>query len=233
MVTPYYDRLLGRIRDDYGAEGGTPGYDDPFFDGFDIAGQPNPLEVGDTVPANPTFNWSTVYPGNIVPNTINIDDITDSTNIATGLADTGSYAATYGAITHNTATDHKFRIKGENTNGGIFYRMYTINWYWMLYYGESADAGPLSEAQIEALRVGTLKANFPGSYDFDPGGYKYFCYPAVLGTASSFIDPSTGFPVAMQAPYTVSVTNTHGQTTTYNVHRTFNVLGGAITVVVS
>jgi hypothetical protein len=233
-IKPYYDRLLGRIRDDYGlGSSGPPGYDSPFFQSFSISGQVTPIEVGDSIPLNPTFLWSTVYPSNVKPNVISIDDVTAAVNIANSLPDTGSHAATYPAITKTAAGSNQFRIEGENTLGGLFYRMYVVDWQWRIYFGEDVNAGPLSEAQIEALRVGNLKANFPGAYVFLTGGYKYFCYPAVLGLASSFIDQGTGFPVAMQAPYTVSVTNAFGQTTNYNVRRTYNVLGGPITIVVS
>ena len=232
-IKPYYDRLLGRIRDDYGVSSPVPGYDSPFFQSFNIAGQTTPIEVGDTIPANPTFNWNTVYPGNVKPNTINIDDVTGATNIASGLADTGSHVSVYPAITRTSAGPNQFRIEGENTLGGLFYRMYVVNWYWKIFYGEDVNAGPLTEPQVEALRVGNLQANFPGAYTFLAGGYKYFCYPSLMGTATSFIDQNTGFPVAMQAPYVVSLTNPFGQTTNYNVHRTFNVLGGGLTIVVS
>jgi hypothetical protein len=232
-ITPYYDRLLGRIRDDYGVGSSTPGYDSPFFQSFGIAGQVTPLEVGDSIAANPTFNWSTVYPGNVKPNTINIDDVTAPAVIGTTLPDTGSFVSVYGAITKTAAGNNQFRIEGENSLGGIFYRMYLVAWQWRLFYGEDVNAGPLLEAQVEALRVNNLKANFPGAYTFLTGGYKYFCYPASMGLATSFNDQGTGFPVAMQAPYVVSLTNAFGQTTNYNVHRTFNVLGGGLTILVS
>ena len=42
-----------------------------------------------------------------------------------------------------------------------------------------------------------------------------------------------GLPVPFEAPYTVSVTNSYGVATNYNVHRTTNILSGAITIIVS
>ena len=232
-IKPYYDRLLGRIRDDYGVATPVPGYDLPFFQTFDIAGQPNPIEVGDSILANRTFNWSTGYPANIAPNSIAIDDITGATNIATGLANTPPYVSVYPAITNLVAATNLFRISGQNTLAGLFFRMYTVSWQWMVYYGEAVAVGPLLEAQIEALRVPVLKAGFAGVYVFLAGGYKYLCYPATLGTATSFVDQATGFPVAMLPVYTVSVTNAFGVITNYNVHRTWNPLGGALNIVVN
>jgi hypothetical protein len=91
----------------------------------------------------------------------------------------------------------------------------------------------LVETDIESLRVGNLSSTFVGTYSFVAGGYKYISYPSSFGTATSFKDVDTNFNVAMEAPYIISVTNTFGQTTNYNVHRTTNILGGAITIQVS
>ena len=214
--------------------GGGGGYLAPAFTSFGIFGQPSPIEVGDQIAANPTFVWTTSNPVNIVANSIDIIDVTGGAiNIATGQANTGSYAAVYPAIQRTSAGSWQFQINGQNTLPAIFTRTYDVEWQWMLYYGESANAGPLSEAQIEALRVAELGGSFARNYAMLAGGYKYICYPVILGVATNFIDLGTGFPVAMDAPYTVLVTNTFGQTTNYRVHRTYNTLGGALTIVVS
>lgn len=224
---------MGRepLRRGFGSGGGG-GYPAPAFTTFDIDSQPNPIEVGDLSLANPTFQWSTSHPTNVQPNTIALDDITGTTNIATGLANSGSYAATYAAIQKLVATFNRFRITGQNSNLALFTRNYDITWQWRGYYGESA-VEPLTEAQIKALRVGALISGFAGTRAFLGGGYKYICYPAVLGTATVFRDADTGFLVAMEAPYTISVTNAYGVATNYNVHRTTWQLGGAINIAVS
>lgn len=65
------------------------------------------------------------------------------------------------------------------------------------------------------------------------GDYKYFCYPTTLGTATTFKDSSTNLDVAMESPYLISVTNTYGTTLSYRVHRTTNILGSSINIIIS
>jgi hypothetical protein len=89
------------------------------------------------------------------------------------------------------------------------------------------------EADIKALGSSPLQSGFAGIYSFAAGGYKYIAYPAVYGTATQFTDQLTNFNVAMNPVYTVSVTNAFGQTTNYNVHRTTNVLGSSINIIVA
>ncbi len=224
---------MGRepLRRGFGSGGGG-GYQSPAFTTFGIDSQSSPIEVGDLSLANPTFYWTTSHSPNVQPNTIDIDDVTGVTNIATGLANTSPYAATYAAIQKLVATYNRFRISGQNTHAVSFSRNYDIVWQWRRYYGESA-ADPLTQAQIKALRVSGLSAGFAGVYSFLGGGYKYVTYAAALGTATSFIDQATGFPVSMADLYTVSVTNAFGVATLFNVHRTYNILGGAINIAVS
>lgn len=224
---------MGRepLRRGFGSGGGG-GYQSPAFTTFGIDSQSSPIEVGDLSLANPTFYWTTSHSPNVQPNTIDIDDVTGAVNIATGLANTSPYAATYAAIQKLVATYNRFRISGQNTHLLPFSRNYDIVWQWQRYYGESI-VEPLNEAQIKALRVGGLAGGFAGVYVFLGGGYKYLTYAAALGTATNFVDQATGFPVAMETPYTVSVTNAFSVATLYNVHRTTNILGSAINIVVS
>jgi len=228
---------MGRepLRRGFGSGGGG-GYQSPAFTTFGIDSQPSPIEVGDLSLANPTFYWTTSHSPNVQPNTIDIDDVTGATNIATGLANDlpQTYAATYAAIQKLVATYNRFRISGQNTHALAFSRTYDIVWQWRRYYGESGVT-PLNQTQIKALRVSGLSAGFAGVYSFLAADqeYKYIAYAAALGTATVFRDADTGFPVPTEAPYTVSVTNAFGATTLYNVHRTTNKLGGAINIAVS
>lgn len=204
----------------------------PAFRSFTIDSQSNPLEAGDSSLADPTFLWTTSNPTGIALNSLGINDVTGGVSIASGLADTGSYAATYPAILKTAATYNRFRITGTNVLGSTFSRNYDLYWRWRMYYGESTDT-LLDEAKIKALRVSSLNAGFAGVYSFLGGGYKHIAYAAVLGAATTFIDQATGLEVAMSPLYTVSVTNSFGVTTSYNVHRTYNVLGGSLSIVVS
>ena len=209
-------------------------YQYPAFLTFAISGQTTPLEVGASILANRTFIWTTSSPSNINTNSLAIRDVTGATNIATGLADDGTEATTYAAIVKNTATTNQFSITGTNSKSTTFTKTYTVAWQWKIYYGESVTT-PLAESGIEGLRIGVLASGFAGTYIFNAltNGYKYLCYPAVLGTATSFKDTATQLPVPMETVYTVSVTNVNGVSTNYNVHRSTNILNGAVTIIVA
>jgi hypothetical protein len=206
----------------------------PTFSAFGISGQTTPLEVGDTIAAARTFTWTTTTPDNLEANTIALADTTLGLSIATGLADDGTEATAYPAapIQKTSALSHVFGIRGQTTRGASILRSYTVSWYWRRFSGTSALTS-LNEVQVEALTTSALASGFAGTYVLGANDYKYICYAAVLGTATSFVDAGTGFAVAMNAPDTVSLTNAFGQTTNYNVHRTTNTIVSAINIVVS
>jgi hypothetical protein len=160
------------------------------------------------------------------------------TVLATGLNHGDSpHGVTLAAITKTTATSHVFRITGTNSKAGTFTRDATYAWQWRSFYGESASAA-LNEAGVEGLRVKALASGFAGTYVFveDVLKYKYIAYAAALGLATSFKDSATLLDIPMEAPLqTFTVANTYGESTRtlYNVHRTLNLLGGAINIVVS
>jgi hypothetical protein len=207
-------------------------YQTPSFSAFSYSGITNPLEVGASTTVNPTFTWTTPSPAdeNILANSIAINSA--GSPIATGLTNDSSQTVTLTAITKTTATTHVFSIEGTDTHADVFTRNLTIYWQWKRYYGASASI-TLNEAGIEGLVSSGLSSGFAGTYILPTNNYKYICYAAVLGTATSFVDSATGFAVAMETPYTVSITNANGRTTDYNVHRTTNTIASTITIVVS
>lgn len=207
-------------------------YQAPAFSAFAMSGQSTPIEVGSSLITNPTFTWTTTNPTNITASSLSILNITGGTTLASSLADDSSEAVTLAAVTKTSATNHTFRITGTNTQSGSFSKDATYTWQWKRYYGTSASTS-LNEAAIEALTSSGLSSGFAGNYTFLAGDYKYICYAAVLGTASSFKDSSTLLDIAMESPVTVSVTNTYGIATNYNVHRTTNAIGSTITIVVA
>lgn len=210
-------------------------YQYPTFSSFTISGQSTPIEVGASIAIDRTFTWGTTNSTNINTNSISLVDVTGGgVTIASGLANDGTEATNYPAspIIKTIADSHSFRIDGVNSKTQTFSRTYSVAWQWMRYYGESGIT-PLNEAGIKGLRVGGLSSGFAGTYSFVGGGYKYLAYQSSLGTATSFKDQATGLDVPFETPYTVSVTNTNGVTTTYRVHRTTNVLLGSITIIVA
>lgn len=209
-------------------------YQYPAFTSFVMSGQATTLEVGDSTLVDPTFTWATSNASNVSPNTLRITDVTGgSTILADNLANDGTEAVTLAAISKNSAASHVFRIRGTNTHTDFFTRDFTVSWLWRRFYGEDTDAGPLAESDIEGLRVSALASGFAGTYSFAAGGYKYIAYPTAFGTATTFKDGSTNLDVPFETPYTVSVTNSFSETTDYRVHRSTNILGASINIIVS
>jgi hypothetical protein len=208
-------------------------YQYPAFSSFSISGQSTTLEVGDSTSANPTFLWATSNSSNVSTNTIDIFDVTGSAQLANNIANDGSESIVLAAITKTSVASHSFRIEGTNSKSAIFSRTYAVSWLWKKFYGQSANPGPLTEAGIEGLVTGTLSSSYSGSYPFGAGGYKYLCYPTTFGTATTFKDQLTQLDVAMETPYTITITNDFGISQSYRVHRTTNILGAEITIVVS
>ena len=207
-------------------------YQTPIFSSF-TSSMSTPIEVGSTIPAGSvTFLWNTTNSSNIAANSIKIDDITAGNTLASGLANTGTTAISISEITNVMATSHQWKITATNTKGVFLSRTLNVYWQWKIYYGESALTD-LIEADVEALRVGTLAANVSGNYSFNAGEYKWICYPTSFGLKTTFKDASTNFDVAMQPALTKSITNSQGVSTNYYCHRTVNKLGGSITISIS
>lgn len=207
-------------------------YQTPIFSSF-TSSMSTPIEVGSTIPAGSvTFLWNTTNSSNIAANSIKIDDITAGNTLASGLANTGTTAISISEITNVMATSHQWKITATNTKGVFLSRTLNVYWQWKIYYGESALTD-LIEADVEALRVGTLAANVSGNYSFNAGEYKWICYPTSFGLKTTFKDASTNFDVAMQPALTKSITNSQGVATNYYCHRTVNKLGGSITIAIS
>ena len=209
-------------------------YQAPTFSAFSISGQSTTLEVGATVTgANRTFTWTATNASNITANIVEIQNITGgTTSLAVGLANDGTEMLSFADVTRTTSTTHVWRIRATNTQTTVFTRDFTVTWQWRRFFGESVNT-TLTENQIEALRVNGLVSGFAGNYSFNAGGYKWIAYPTVFGTATTFKDTSTNLDVPFEPPVIVSVTNALGVVQDYRVHRTTNVLGGAITIAVS
>jgi hypothetical protein len=209
-------------------------YQTPTFSAFAINGQSTSIEVGDSVPSGPTlFTWNTTNSSNVSPNTLTITDVTNFLTLGSTLADDSSESLVLPSnVTKTTATSNQWRITANNTEAGSFLINFNVNWRWRIHYGTDA-ATSLTAAGVTGLTSSSLSSSFAGTWSFGVGDYKYFSYPSLMGTATTFKDSSTNLDVAMEALYTVSITNAYGVSTTYNVHRTTNVLGSTINIIIS
>ena len=209
-------------------------YQTPTFSAFAINGQSTTLEVGDAVLSGSTlFTWTTTNSSNVSANTISIFDITGAVTLGTGLADDSSESLVLpNDVIKTTATSNQWRISAIDTESSSFTKNFNVNWRWRIHYGTDSST-TLTAAGVTGLTSSSLSSAFAGTWSFVAGDYKYFAYPALMGTATTFKDSSTNLDVAMEALYTVSITNPYSVSTTYNVHRTTNILGSSINIIIS
>lgn len=208
-------------------------YQQPAFLNFYFNAQATILEVGDTVSVNQTAKWATSFGSNISVNSIAIDDVTGGINLVSGLANDGTESIVLPfSVTKSSATSNVWRVEATNTQGTIISKDFAINWRWKSFYGTSAST-VLDAAGVHGLINSNLDNNFTGNKSFAAGDYKWMAYPASMGLKTGFFDQSTGFAVAMEPAYTLSITNSNGISQNYYIHRTTNTIVGAITIGVS
>jgi hypothetical protein len=211
-------------------------YQTPGFTSFSRTNLNSTYELGEVMVAgSQTFTWSTSNSSNVSANTITIvQNIAPITTLLSNSANDGTEViatpTTYSAGTYSTVT--LYTITAYNSLNSPFSTTISRSWRPRIYYGTSLTT-PLVESDIEGLANNPLASGFAGTYSFAAGGYKYFCYPSSFGTATVFKDTATNLNVAMETVYTVSVTNSYGITQNYNVHRTTNILGGSINILIS
>ena len=208
-------------------------YAAPSFSIFAVTGY-GTVEVGAEIAGPLTFTWGTTYPDNITPDSISISNTSDAVLLVENSANDGSETLALPApLVLSAAGSKAFQISASNSNGADFTRSTSISWAWRIYYGESEDTSLDTEIEIEALRASLLASSASRTYSFLGGGYKWLAYPTAMGLKTTFTDPATGFPVAMEVPITVSLTNQYGVATNYYVHRTYNTLASDIQIAVS
>lgn len=211
-------------------------YQPPAFTSFSRANLNTTYELGETVAiGSQTFTWAISNSANVSANTVSIvQNVAPVTTLYGPAANVGTSAITvstaYSAGTSTTTT--LYTISAVNTSGSSFSTTISRSWRPRIYYGTSATS-PLTAANVVALANNPLSSGFAGTYSFAAGNYKYFCYPSSFGTATTFKDSSTNLDVAMEALYVVSITNAFGVTQNYNVHRTTNILGSSINIIIS
>lgn len=224
-------------------------YQYPAFTLFDISGQANPLEVGNSIPAGVTFRWDHSNDTNVVTPGVSIWDHTlapypGGPALAGGLP-TGAGIRTHpmvlpgGPIQRTTPGSHQFQIRATNNRPppgpDVLTRLATYTWYWRLFYGINASAS-LTEAQAKAL-IGQLLTNTASrTYSFAAGAsqYKYVVFPTSLAAPTVWKDQATNLDVPFTTvTTTLSITNGFGQNTNYTVQRSLNMLGAAMNIIVS
>jgi len=226
--------------------GPAPPYTAPTFSSFSIFGQSSPIEVGAAIAAGPkSFVWTTTQPANVQANSISITDVTTSTLLAAGLANTGSDTIVIGSITNNSPATHTWRIAGVDIQSNPFSRDFPVAWEWLAHWGASALT-VLTSSQILALSGSALQTTSPGTYPTTGAGYKFWAVPADFVQPTLFRDSITQFnvPMAADAIYNqtnssginyalVSVTNANGVVHNYALYRSLNTSSSNLTYLVT
>jgi len=138
------------------------------------------LEVGQNMTPTVNFYWEVRNEDEFKPNTVEIYDIKEDFQIATGLGITGSTPAVYSyssSVGYNDKDSHTWRFTGIGKNEITFSKDLTVNWYYPIFYGGSSDEF-LTNAQIPLLdRV--VKPDSDGIYGFVSSldEFNYICIP--------------------------------------------------------
>ena len=165
----------------------TVAYLSPVFSSFSISGQNTLIEVGETLSGIKTFTWGTTNVSNIVPNSINIDDVSGSTNLATGITNDGSEDLDIGTVNNTSPITQQYRITGTNTQTNDFNRNFSISSIYPYFYGTVASGGAgaganrpvanqaLIDSGVKVLNSssGTITINFNSTAD----DYLWFAIP--------------------------------------------------------
>lgn len=206
-------------------------YQYPSFTSFSIGGLSG-REVGSIIQESQrSVSWNINNDSNLIPESIELYDVTNNIILSSNLG-TSPKLLQFPSYSSNEPATQSFKIEATNTNGDKFSRNTSITWRWREFYGESTLSN-LDATEVAMLRGSTLASNYNGTYVMVEGGYKYFAWPVSFGIPSAFKDQSTNLDVAMESPYTITIQNSFGISTDYNIFRTTNILGGSITIMVT
>jgi hypothetical protein len=199
----------------------------PSFSAFALTGVSSPVEVGMTYTGNKVATWNITNSTNVTDNTLSISCQTNGT-LTSNASITSPLSIAVGTIQKTTATSNTWTIHATDTQSTSFTRAFTVNWQWRRYWGDYASS---SISDVTLLSSNSLGSGYAGTYTFSNATptYKYFCWPTAFGTPTSF--KLGGFDVAMEAPVTLSVTNSYFVTTNYNIFRTTNQLSNVSIIV--
>ncbi len=204
-------------------------YVKPTFSSFLLSSQLTSLEVGNKVAGGErTFTWATNTSENVAIDTIKITSA--GATILENSANDGTETFDIGAdIVKTTNTTNYFYIYATDTQGNTLNRIYACYWKWRLHYG-SSPLETFTASDVTGLQSSLLYTSENRTYATPENDYKWICYPTSFGTASKFTDIDTGFGVAMEAPQTISVTNSFGVATDYYCYRSTNSMAGAVSI---
>jgi len=218
----------------------------PTFTSFDIqdggvswpVSAGDPVEVGATLAANPTYSWAIDSVSKVAALSVDLDDTTTPLAVASGLDPAATpYVSTQAALTYNVPHSHNFVVSATDTDPdgpNTFSSTLTYDWLWR-YYAGTDSASTLNEAGIKGLwNYADLTDTVARTYNFAAasGEYKYIAYPLGSTAPTTFKDTQTGMnvPFQLHGAGNISVTNAEGVAHDYVVYRSVNQLSAAMDI---
>jgi len=219
-------------------------YQFPAFSSFSISDGPTAIrEVNDSIPSGTLldFRWTTTNGTNVVANSIDITDMPSATEIISNTANDGDETYTLTApISYASPASHAFQIRGENTSPTsptTFASQLSFNWRWRMFWDDSLTVyipgDTVPEPFVEGFTNQALSTSPEGTYTFsEPASptYKYFAVHNSFARLE-LIDTATSLPIPIVDDKTIAVTiDRFGTSQLYDLYRTANALGSAITI---
>lgn len=130
-------------------------------------------------------------------------------------------------VTYNTLQNIDFTLLAYDTTGTSFQNLITLGFKYKIYYGEYTDdimdwVSDSSTNPLSILRAKELIDNIYGEYYFQGVGYKWFCYPEILGENYVFYEISSDIALVFDEVQKITITNEYGLSIKYNCYRTLN-----------
>ena len=189
----------------------------PSITSFTASPNGGTYEIGSTVKAPITFNWSYNK------------DITTQTLTDCPLADETVRTATYNTdISSNKTFTLQANDGKNNVSKNISYSFTNKVWY------GSASEGTYDDAFILGLSTGKLQTSKSGTYTVTVADREYFfiAMPQNYNNADKLVGKIGGFETEFSKVATVNHTNASGYATNYNVYKSTNASLGAISFII-
>lgn len=128
-------------------------------------------------------------------------------------------------VTYNVLQNIDFTLLAYDTTGTSFQKLITLGFKYKIYYGEYTDnimdwVEDNNKNPLSILRAKELVDNIYGEYYFQGVGYKWFCYPEILGENYVFYEISSDIALVFDDVKKITITNEYGLSIRYNCYRT-------------
>ena len=167
----------------------------PIFTSFGISAQSTSLEVGESVSGTKTFTWSINSATYLKPNSIDIEDTTNATTLASSLSNDGTENIAV-SVSKTSPSSNIWTIYGEDTDDNVFSRQFRVDWYYRIFHGSNAS-GTINAAQIAALSSTLATNDINGTYSIGAANYGYICVPSSFDIPTAFRNSSTNMSIEM------------------------------------